>query len=71
MHCRKTGCMFYKMTKDGKRIAPVQNKPKKASVVEVKKGGAAKQKLTIWSVNQYSIRILANSRNTDSTCESS
>ena len=60
MHCRKTGCMFYKMTKDGKRIAPVQNKPKKAAVVEVKKGGAAKQWLTIWSVNQYSIRILAN-----------
>ena len=52
--------MFYKMTKDGKRIAPVQNKPKKAAVVEVKKGGAAKQRLTIWSVNQYSIRILAN-----------
>ena len=31
MHCGKTGYMFYKMTKDGKRIAPVQNKPKKAA----------------------------------------
>ena len=40
MHCGKTGYMFYKMTKDGKRIAPVQNKPKKATVAETKKGGA-------------------------------
>ena len=40
MHCGKTGYMFYKMTKDGKRIAPVQNKPKKAAVAETKKGGA-------------------------------
>ena len=60
MHCRKTGCMFCGMAKDGKRIAPVQNKPKKAAVVEFKKGGATKQRLTIWIVNLYSIRILAN-----------
>ena len=41
MHCGKTGYMFYKMTKDGKRIAPVQNKPKKATteVVTKKKKG--------------------------------
>ena len=48
MHCGKTGYMFYKMTKDGKRIAPVQNKPKRAVVVEVKAGkgkaGAKKKK---------------------------
>ena len=37
MHCGKTGYMFYKMTKDGKRIAPVQNKPKKAQPTEVTK----------------------------------
>ena len=43
MHCGKTGYMFYKMTKDGKRIPPVQNKPKKAAATEVvKKGGAKK-----------------------------
>ena len=46
MHDGKTGAfMFYKLTQDGKRIAPVQNKPKKAVVVEVvKKGGAKKKK---------------------------
>eukprot|EP00343_Euplotes_focardii_P005535 CAMPEP_0205808326 /NCGR_PEP_ID=MMETSP0205-20121125/12247_1 /ASSEMBLY_ACC=CAM_ASM_000278 /TAXON_ID=36767 /ORGANISM="Euplotes focardii, Strain TN1" /LENGTH=152 /DNA_ID=CAMNT_0053083827 /DNA_START=94 /DNA_END=552 /DNA_ORIENTATION=+ len=37
MHCGKTGYMFYKMTKDGKRIAPVQNKAKKAATETVTK----------------------------------
>ena len=37
MHCGKTGYMFYKMTKDGKRIPPVQNKPKKATTEVVTK----------------------------------
>ena len=46
MHCGKTGYMFYKMTKDGKRIAPVQNKSKKVAPTEVvkKKKPAAKKK---------------------------
>eukprot|EP00344_Euplotes_crassus_P012582 CAMPEP_0196996454 /NCGR_PEP_ID=MMETSP1380-20130617/2323_1 /TAXON_ID=5936 /ORGANISM="Euplotes crassus, Strain CT5" /LENGTH=152 /DNA_ID=CAMNT_0042412421 /DNA_START=104 /DNA_END=562 /DNA_ORIENTATION=+ len=37
MHCGKTGYMFYKMTADGKRIAPVQNKSKKVAVEVVTK----------------------------------
>ena len=37
MHCGKTGYMFYKMTKDGKRIAPVQNKAKKVEAVVAQK----------------------------------
>ena len=37
MHCGKTGYMFYKMTKDGKRIPPLQNKPKKAQPTEITK----------------------------------
>ena len=37
MHCGKTGYMFYKMTKDGQRIKPVQNKPKKALTETVTK----------------------------------
>ena len=44
MHCGKTGYMFYKMTKDGKRIAPVQNKPKKIASTEVTKKKAPKKK---------------------------
>ena len=43
MHCGKTGYMFYKMTKDGKRIAPVQNKPKKAAVDTAAKKGKKKK----------------------------
>ena len=35
MHCGKTGYMFYKLTADKKRIAPVQNKPKKAAAAPV------------------------------------
>ena len=31
MHCGKTGYMFYKLTQDGKRIAPLQNKQKKVA----------------------------------------
>ena len=53
MHCRKTGCMFYKMTGNEKWIALVEDKQNIKTVAEVKKGGAAKQRLTIWSVNQY------------------
>ena len=30
-HCGKTGYMFYKLTQDKKRIAPVQIKPKRAA----------------------------------------
>ncbi|CAI2381267.1 unnamed protein product [Moneuplotes crassus] len=37
MHCGKTGYMFYKMTADGKRIAPVKNKSKKVAVEVVTK----------------------------------
>ena len=44
MHCGKSGYMFYKMTKDGKRIAPVQNKAKKAANTEVTKKKPAKKK---------------------------
>ena len=48
MHCGKTGFMVYKLTKDGQRIAPVQNKPKKAGdkveKVEAKKAGGKKKK---------------------------
>ena len=44
MHCGKTGYMFYKMTKDGKRIAPVQNKPKKAVFAEKTSKKTAKKK---------------------------
>ena len=43
MHCGKTGYMFYKMTKDKKRIAPVQNKAKKAAVVDTKAKGKKKK----------------------------
>ena len=43
-----------------KWIALVEDKQNIQTVAEVKKGGAAKQRLTIWSVNQYSIRILPN-----------
>ena len=41
MHCGRTGnFMFYKLTKNGERLPPVQNKPKRATtvVVEKKKG---------------------------------
>ena len=45
MHCGKTGYMFYKMTKDGKRIAPVQNKPKARDTgADTKKKGKGKKK---------------------------
>ena len=46
MHCGRTGAfMFYKLTKDGQRIAPVQNKPKKAKAAEEpKKAGKKKKK---------------------------
>ena len=55
--------MFYKMTENEKWIALVEDKQNIQTVAEVQKGGAAKQRLTIWSVNQYSIRILANIMN--------
>ena len=45
MHCGRTGqFMFYKLTKDGKRIDPVQNKPKRSGVAEVATGKKAPAK---------------------------
>ena len=44
MHCGKTGYMFYKLTKDGKRIEPVQNKPKKQADTTITKKKATKKK---------------------------
>ena len=44
MHCGKTGYMFYKLTQDGKRIAPLQNKPKKASADAARKKDKNKKK---------------------------
>ena len=45
MHCGRTGqFMFYKLTKDGKRIDPLQNKPKKSGVAEVATGKKAPAK---------------------------
>ena len=44
MHCGKTGYMFYKLTQDGKRIAPLQNKPKKASADAAGKKDKKKKK---------------------------
>ena len=42
MHCGKTGFMVYKLTKDGQRIQPVQNKPKR-SQEKVEKADAGKK----------------------------
>ena len=44
MHCGKTGYMFYKVTQDGKRIAPVQNKQKVAKAAVAAKPAAGKKK---------------------------
>ena len=45
-HCGRSGAfMYYKLTQNGERIAPVQNKPKKAAApAPVAKGGKKKKK---------------------------
>ena len=44
-HCGRSGAfMYYKLTQNGERVAPVQNKPKKAAVAEAPAKGKKKKK---------------------------